>query len=52
MKSKVKITVNEIEKLNAISREVKKSFFERFYDVVGNWIKSGKSIAPSETKSF
>lgn len=48
MKPKVKITVSEIEKLNAISKEVKKSLFERFYDSVGNFIGGGKSFSPKE----
>lgn len=30
MKPKVKITVSEIEKLNAISKEVNRSWFDRF----------------------
>lgn len=52
MNPKVKITVSEIEKLNFIANEVKKSLFERFYDSVSYWLGSGKSFAPNELKSF
>lgn len=51
-KPTVRITVSEIEKLNLISKEVRKSWFEIFYDSVSNILNNGKSFAPAELKVF
>ena len=51
-KPPVRITVSEIEKLNLISKEVRKSWFERFYDSVSNILSNGKSFAPAELNGF
>lgn len=51
-KPPVRITVSEIEKLNLISNEVRKSWFERFHDSVSKFLSNGKSFAPAELNGF
>ena len=44
MKTQVRISVSEVEKLNSISKEDKKSLFERFYDLISIELYGEKSF--------
>lgn len=49
---KMRMTMEEMKKLNYHFNSIKKSRFEKFYDSISNFLSKGKSFAPNELKSF